>query len=89
MNKENILPSSINSLSVLEELTDELMNPYKGIKQFATSILNDADVLTNTINTLISQPDYSTYVSTQENDYFNELSTYITNFINNFPTLTE
>jgi hypothetical protein len=89
MNKENILPSSINSLSVLEELTDELMNPYKGIKQFAINIQNDADVLTNTINTLISQPDYSTYVSTQENDYFNELSTYITNFINNFPTLTE
>lgn len=89
MSTQEILPSSINSLSVLEELSDELMNPYKGIKQFTANILNDVDVLTNTISTLTSQPDYSTYVSAAESQYFTDLTTYITNFINNFPTLTE
>lgn len=86
---KEILPTSITSLSVLNTLSDELINPYSGIQTYINITLNDSGTLLNTINTLLSQPDYSTYVSTQENDYFNELSTYITNFINNFPTLTE
>ena len=86
---KEILPTSITSLSVLNTLSDELINPYSGIQTYINITLNDSGTLLNTINTLLSQPDYSTYVSAQENDYFNELSTYITNFINNFPTLTE
>lgn len=86
---KEILPTSITSLSILKTLSDELSNPYSGIQTYINITLNDSSTLLNTINTLLSQPDYSTYVSEQENDYFNELSTYITNFINNFPTLTE
>lgn len=86
---KEILPTSITSLSILETLSNELVNPYSGIQTYINITLNDTGTLLNTINTLLSQPDYSTYVSEQENDYFNELSAYITNFINNFPTLTE
>ncbi len=80
---------NLDSLSKLQDLSEELVNPYLGVQRYAADILADANIIINTINTLTSQPDYSTYVSAAESQYFTDLTTYITNFINNFPTLTE
>jgi hypothetical protein len=79
----------LNSLSALQALSNELINPYSGVQKYVQDVLGDAEIIINTINTLISQPDYSTYVSAEESQYFTDLTTYITNFINNFPTLKE
>jgi len=79
----------LNSLSALQDLSNELVNPYSGVQKYVEDVLGDAEIIINTINSLTSQPDYSTYVSVAESQYFTDLTTYITNFINNFPTLTE
>jgi hypothetical protein len=79
----------LNSLAALQDLSNELVNPYSGVQTYVEDVLGDAEVVINTINSLINQPDYSTYVSAAESQYFTDLTAYITNFINNFPTLTE
>lgn len=80
---------NLDSLSALQNLSNELVDPYSGVLKYVEDVLGDAEVILNTINTLTNQPDYSTYVSAAESQYLTDLTTYITNFINNFPTLTE
>ena len=85
MSTQQISPDSINSLYVLKTLSDELVDPYDGIQTYVAYVLGNADTLTNTINSLINQPDYLTYVSKEEAKYFTMLAEYLAIFIKNFP----
>lgn len=89
MTYQNIPPSSLTSLAAVVALGDELANPYIGINQYAETTVNDAATTINTINDLISQPDYLTYATQEEQAYYTTLLSYLTDFIKNFPTMTE
>ena len=85
----SLSPSDLTSLAAVVALGNELANPYIGIKQYIDTTINDANTVINTVNTLISQPDYLTYATQEEQDYYTTLVTYLQDFINNFPILTE
>ena len=85
----SLSPSDLTSLAAVVALGNELANPYIGVKQYIDTTINDANTVINTVNTLISQPDYLTYATQEEQDYYTTLVTYLQDFINNFPILTE